>query len=64
MKRALSLLVHTGLPLALVGVLIWVADAQSWSGEATGWGVATILGGATVVDLVVSRRLSKHRHKA
>jgi hypothetical protein len=58
--RVLSLLLFPGFPLALVGALIWMSYAQSWSGEATGWGITAILGGATAIDVFVSKR----RHRA
>jgi hypothetical protein len=38
--------------------------AHSWSGEATGWGITAILGGATVIDILVPKRIAKRRHRA
>jgi Zn-dependent protease with chaperone function len=55
MKRLSSVVIHVGVPLALVAALIWVANAHSWSDEATQWAIAAILGGATAIDLLVSR---------
>jgi hypothetical protein len=63
-KRAVPLLLHPGLPLALVGALVWMSYAHSWSGEATGWGITAILGGATVIDILVPKRIAKRRHRA
>jgi hypothetical protein len=64
MTRTLSLLLFPGLPLALVGALIWMSYAHSWSGEATGWGISAILGAATAIDIFVSKRMSERRHRA
>lgn len=64
MTKIPSLLLYPGFPLALVGALIWMSYAHSWSGEATGWGISAILGAATAIDLFVSKRVAKRRHRA
>jgi Zn-dependent protease with chaperone function len=55
MRTAFLWAISVGAPLALVVALILVAGAHSWSDEATQWGIMAVLGGATIIDLLVSR---------
>jgi hypothetical protein len=53
--------------LAVTAAVVLFADAHGWSGSATTWAIAGILGGSTVIDLTVSRwweRSSRRASKA